>query len=34
MSNDSKNDYLSKIKPRYLKASKLEKEKILDEFFS
>ncbi|MCK4558328.1 MAG: integrase [Calditrichia bacterium] len=32
MSNESKNDYLSKIKPRYLKASKLEKEKILDEF--
>ena len=32
MSNESKNDYLTKIKPRYLKASKLEKEKILDEF--
>ena len=32
MSNESKNDYLTKIKPRYLKTSKLEKEKILDEF--
>jgi uncharacterized protein YueI len=34
MSNESKNEYLSKIKPRYMKASKLEKEKILDEFCS
>lgn len=32
MSNESKNDYLSKIKPRYQKATKLEKEKILNEF--
>jgi hypothetical protein len=32
MSNESKNEYLSKIKPRYLKASKLKKENILDEF--
>jgi len=32
MRNESKNDYLRKIKPRYLKVSKLEKEKILDEF--
>jgi len=34
MSNESKSEYLSKIKPRYQKASKLEKEKILDEFCS
>lgn len=32
MSNGSKNEYLAKIKPRYQKASKLQKEKILDEF--
>ncbi len=34
MSNESKNDYLAKIKPRYLTATKLEKETILDEFCS
>jgi hypothetical protein len=34
MNNVSKNEYLAKIKPRYQKASKLEKEKILDEFCS
>jgi hypothetical protein len=32
MSNESKNDYLSMIRPRYLKATKMEKEIILDEF--
>ena len=34
MNNVSKNEYLAKIKPRYQKATKLEKEKILDEFCS
>lgn len=34
MSNESKNDYLTKIKPRYQKATKLEKETILNEFCS
>jgi len=34
MSNESKNDYLEKIKPRYQKATKLEKVTILDEFCS
>ena len=34
MSNESKNDYSEKIKPRYQKATKLEKVTILDEFCS
>ena len=34
MSNESKNDYIAKIKPRYQKAKKLEKETILNEFCS
>ena len=34
MSNESKNEYLAKIKPRYQKATKLEKVTILDEFCS
>jgi ribosomal protein L37E len=34
MNNESKNEYLAKIKPRYQKAAKLEKVTILDEFCS
>jgi hypothetical protein len=34
MSNESKNEYLAKIKPRYQKATKLEKSIILDELCS
>jgi hypothetical protein len=34
MSNESKNEYLEKIKPRYQKATKVEKNKILDELCS
>ena len=34
MSLKSKNELLEVIRPRYLKASKLEKQKILDEFTS
>ena len=34
MNNVSKNEYLSKIKPRYQKAKKLDKVTILDEFCS
>jgi len=34
MSNESKNEYLAKIKPRYQKATKVEKNKLLDELCS
>ena len=34
MSNTSKREYLQTIQPRYIKTSKLEKNKILDEFCS
>ena len=34
MSLKSKNELLEVVRPRYLKASKLEKQKILDEFTS
>jgi len=34
MSNTSRHEYLQTIQPRYIKANKLEKNKILDEFCS
>ncbi|MFC2088049.1 integrase, partial [Calditrichota bacterium] len=34
MSNTSRSEYLLSIKHRYLNASKIEKNKILDEFCS